>query len=72
MLLTHPIHLLNTHIFQILMLAILKHVVKYMQNISGHGMDITMNLYGVLLGYTKLQEMYLTSTRQRNIIMTLV
>ena len=41
------------------------------KNILGHGMDITMNLYGVLLGYTKLPEMYLTSTRLRNIIMTL-
>ena len=33
---------------------------------SGHGMDIMMSSFGVLLGYTKPQEMFHTSTRQRN------
>ena len=33
---------------------------------SGHGMDIMMSSFGVLLGYTKPREMFHTSTRQRN------
>merc|ERR1711963_684628 len=31
-----------------------------------HGVDTMMNSFGELLGYTKLQEMLLTSTRQNN------
>ena len=34
--------------------------------ILGHGMDIMMNLFGELLGYTKQLEMLHTSTRPRN------
>ena len=40
--------------------------ISHVFEILGHGMDIMMNLFGELLGYTKQLEMLHTSTRPTN------